>query len=107
MRARRHERSSELAAHNFYRLAHLRESALARKLPRSAPPSRSLVTFLSRFSVASAGHDLSGSRTVPVQRPALLFVTRLFEALRKAEGDGAGGSVRLGPARRALLDDVG
>src|SRR5262249_61363797 len=29
------------------------------------------------------------------------------EALRKAEGEGAGGSVRLGPARRALLGDVG
>ena len=63
MRARRHQRSGELAAHNFYRTAHLRESALARKQPRFAP-SRSLVTFLSRCSVASlrtahlpAGHD--------------------------------------------------
>src|SRR5262245_21698545 len=32
----------------FYRLAHLSESASARKQPRFAAPSRSLVTFLSR-----------------------------------------------------------
>jgi integrase-like protein len=50
MRARRRKRSGELAAHNFYRLAHLRGTALARTEPSFAAPTRSLVTFLSRVS---------------------------------------------------------
>jgi hypothetical protein len=47
-----HKRSGELATHNFHRNAHMRELALARTEPPFAPPSRSLVTFLSRLSVA-------------------------------------------------------
>jgi hypothetical protein len=64
MRARRHQRSGELADHNFHRLAHLREPALARRQPRLAAPSRSLVTFLSRF------HGLPGLDSLSTNRIA-------------------------------------
>ena len=64
MRARRDQRSGELAAHYFYRLAHLRESALARKQPRLAAPSPSLVTFLSRFHGLPGLGSLSANRIV-------------------------------------------
>src|SRR5437899_1495427 len=55
MRARRRKRSDDLATHNYHRNAHMREPALARKEPPFAPPSRSLVTFLSRLSVVFSG----------------------------------------------------
>jgi len=69
MRARRVERSSELAEHNFYRLAHLCESALARREPRFAAPSRSLVTFLSRFQ-RPPRTGLARSRHLSVLNPS-------------------------------------
>src|SRR4030095_2222167 len=72
MRARRHQRSGELPVHNFYRLAHLSESALARKQPRFAAPSPWLVPLPSRFSglprVQIASEESDGS-TRPRSRP--------------------------------------
>jgi hypothetical protein len=67
MRARRRKRSGELAGHNFHRLAHMREAALARTEPPCAAPSRSLVTFLSRSSEAIR------SGRLPIAKPERTF----------------------------------